>query len=146
MHGVLIEYFNLKLAFLPTNMTNSYVPEVPAGLLDKILARIQKEKRFSAIRQTIIFTCTLMASLLACFPAFKLLYAEANQSGFLNFLSLIFSDFSLIMPYWQNFGLALLESLPSISLAAFLFIFIMVLQSIKLLLKNIKFLRPARAD
>ena len=118
-------------------MENSNI-QPPKDLLEKILKRIHREERILVLRRIIIFSVTLTASLLSFVPTIKILLSDFNQSGFVNFFSLIFSDFSSVATYWQSFTLILLESLPALSLALFLAVLLTFLQSIKSLTKNIK--------
>ena len=111
-------------------MENFYT-EPPIGLFEKIIKRIHKEERVLVLRRVILFSTTLLISLVAFFPAFSMLMADFNHSGFLNFLSLAFSDSSTVMKYWQSFAMTLLEALPALSLALFLAIILTFLQSIK---------------
>ena len=53
---------------------------------------------------------------------------EVKQPGFINFFSLMFSDFSSVVTYWQSFAMILLETLPALSLALFLAVFIYCLE------------------
>jgi len=119
-------------------MTKLRSIEPPKGLLEKILKRIHKEERILVLRRIIIFSITLAASMLGFVPSLKILLSDFNQSGFLNFFSLIFSDFSSITTYWQSFVMILLETLPAVSLAIFLAVLLVFLQSVKSLTKNIK--------
>ena len=113
----------------------------PKDLLQKIMKRIHKEERLLVLRRIFIFSATLIASLVAFVPSLKTLAANFSQSGFFNFFSLIFSDFSSVAKYWQSFGMILLESLPAISLAVFLAVLLALLESAILLTKNIKAIR-----
>ena len=118
-------------------MDNFYI-EPPIGLLEKILSRIHKEERVLVLRRVILFSTTLIISLVAFFPTFNMLMAGFTQSGFLNFFSLVFSDSSTVMKYWQSFSMTLLEALPALSLALFLAVLLTFLQSIKSLTKYAK--------
>ena len=118
-------------------MTTLYI-EPPAGLLEKIIKRIHKEERLLVFRKIALFSTTLIGSIIAFFPTFKMLMFDFNQSGFLNFFSLMFSDFSTVSTYWQSFVMILLESLPAVSLALFLAILLVFLQSVRSLTKNVK--------
>ena len=117
--------------------SNSYI-EPPLGLLEKILKRIHKEERFLVLRRTIIFSITLVLSLLGIVPSFGMLLSDFTKSGFFNFFFLMFSDFPTIATYWQSFTMILLETLPAVSLALFLVVFIVFLESLKYFIKNIK--------
>ena len=115
-----------------------FLIEPPIGLFEKIINRIHKEERVLVLRRIIIFSTTLVISLIGFFPALSLLMSGLNQSGFLNFFSLMFSDSSTIMTYWQSFAMVLLQTLPALSLALFLAILLTLLQSIKSLTKYAK--------
>jgi len=115
--------------------------EPPSGLLEKIITRIHREERILVLRRTIIFSTTLVLSLIGLIPASKILLTDFSQSGFINFSSLLFSDFAVITEHWQSFVMILLETLPALSLALFLAVLITFLQSIKSLTKNIKTIR-----
>lgn len=120
-------------------MTNYNEP--PIGLLEKILKRIHREERLLVLRRTIIFSTTLIASLIAFVPSLNILLSNSKNSGFFNFSSLAFSDFSVVAVHWQSFAMILLETLPAISLAIFLAVLLTFLQSVKSLTKNIKTIR-----
>jgi hypothetical protein len=122
-------------------MENNLNSEPPNGLLEKILKRIHKEERLFVLRRTIIFSTALITSAIAMIPALQLLLSDFSQSGFINYLSLVFSDFSLITAYWKNFLMILLETLPAVSLALFLAVLLTFLQSTKSLIKNIKIIK-----
>ena len=115
--------------------------EPPKHLLEKILKRIHREERILVLRKTVIFSLTLVASLIGLVPSFNILLSDFSRSGFTSFFSLIFSDFSSVAAYWQSFMLILLESLPILSLALFLIVLLACLQSIKVLSKNIKIIK-----
>lgn len=115
---------------------NEFIIEPPKGLLEKILKRICYEQRVLVLRQIILFSVTFIASILAFMPAWQMLVSDSNRSGFFNFFSLIFVDFSAVVASWQSFAMALLQTLPVISLALFLAVLLTFLQSIKLLTKH----------
>jgi hypothetical protein len=109
--------------------------KVPSGLLEKVLKRIHREERLLVFRRIILFSITLTVSLVGFLPAFNMLLADFKQSGFLQFLSLTFSDFSIVVTYWKSFVMTLLQTLPAISLALFMTVLLTFLQSIKSLIK-----------
>jgi hypothetical protein len=113
----------------------------PKGLFEKILKRIHKEERLLVLRKVIIFSFILLRSLAGFAPSLKMLISDLDNSRFINFFSLIFSDFSTVATYWQNFAMILLETLPVLSLALFLSILLIFLQSTKSLLKNFKIIK-----
>jgi len=113
----------------------------PKGLLERILKRIHKEERFLVLRKVIIFSVMLIGSLVGFVPSLKMLLSDFGSSGFVNFFSLIFSDFSVITTYWRSFAMILLETLPALSLALFLAVLLIILQSMKSLIKNLKIIK-----
>ena len=115
--------------------------EPPKGLLEKILQRIHKEERILVFRRIVVFLGILLLSLAGFVPSLAMLMSDLNKSGFMNFFSLIFSDFSSVAVYWKSFGMILLETLPAVSLALFLAVLLVFLQSVKSLVKNIKIIK-----
>ena len=122
-------------------ITDTFNVEPPKGLLGKILKRIRKEERLLVFRKVIIFSVTLAGSLIGLVPSFKILLSDFSKSGFFSFFSLMFSDFSTIGKYWQSFLMILLETLPAASLALFLAVILILLQSAKSLTTNIKIIK-----
>jgi hypothetical protein len=114
------------------------------GLYKKIIKRIHREERFLVIRHIVIFSVALLGSSVAFVPTIKMLLIDFEKSGFLNFFSLLFSDFSIVASYWKNFALILLETLPVLSIALFLTVLIIFLQSLKSLSRDIKILNHSR--
>lgn len=118
-------------------MDNFYI-EPPTGLLEKILKSIHAQERLLALRRVALFSVFFIGSIIGLFPTFNMLLSDFNQSGFLQFFSLVFSDFSTIVTYWKSFIIILLETLPAISLALFLTVVLTFLQSIKSLTHEYK--------
>ncbi len=116
-------------------------PEPPDGLFEKIILRLRKEQKLISLkRRLIIFSIGLIGSAVAFISAFQAVQKGFTESGFIEFLSLLFSDAGVIMTYWQNFALSLLETFPTMSLVALLAIGLIFLESLKLLAKDIKIL------
>lgn len=109
----------------------------PDDLLGKIMARIKRKERLLVLRNVIFFSMGALISLVAFFPAFGAFRAELSRSGLLQYLSLIFSDTGTVMAYWSDFSLSVLESLPILTMAAFLATILVFLESLKFLLKNL---------
>lgn len=102
--------------------------------------RIHREQRILVIKRRIaVFSIVLIGSIIAFFPVFNMLKSAFVESGFMQFLSLLFSDFEVVLSYWQSFALSLLESLPVLSLMAFLAVVLGFLESAKYLTKDIKY-------
>lgn len=124
--------------FLRIIYMTKIILEPPSDLFEKIIKRIHRERRAVIMRKVVIFSGLLAGSIITLIPSIKMLLTDFNESGFIYFFPLLFSDFSTVLTYWQNFILIVLETLPVISLATSLFILLVFLQSLKLLTKNIK--------
>lgn len=114
-------------------------PEPPAGLFNKIMARIQEEELLLSIKKRLIlFSGVVLSSVGILIPVVSAFQAEFARSSFSQFLSLMFSDLGAVTANWQDFGLALLESLPATSLIAFLATILVLLWSTKHLVQAMK--------
>lgn len=112
-------------------------PEPPEGLFDKIMARIRGERQLLAARkQFFLLSAVALASAGAFIPAIGVFRKEFAQSGLFQYLSLAFSDVGTAAANWQDFSLALLESLPAASLATLLAALFVLLWSFKHLAQN----------
>lgn len=112
--------------------------EPPAGLLDRIMDRIHKEERFLSIKKRLfLFSIIFLISAGAFIPAVRVFQEGFAESGFFQFVSLFFSDLELAMANWRDFGPALFESLPAMSVSAFLFTLLVLLWSLKHFTKSL---------
>ncbi len=121
------------------NINHSIIFEPPEGLFEKIMFRIREEQRLLILKKRLaFFSIGMMVSVVSFIPLFNLVQTELSKSGFLQFFSLLFSDFQVVAAYWQNFIMSLLEAIPAMSLALFLIAVFIFLQSLKFWIKNIK--------
>ncbi|MDP2655107.1 MAG: hypothetical protein Q8P17_00905 [bacterium] len=96
------------------------------------MARIREEELLLSVKKRLIlFSATVLASVGILIPVAGAFQAEFVQSDFSQFLSLMFSDLGAVTANWQDFGLALLESLPAAGLIAFLATTLVLLWSLK---------------
>jgi hypothetical protein len=107
-------------------------PEPPKDLLEKIMNQIhwEQERRIIKVRFT-LFSVLLVTSLIALIPTFKMIQTSFAQSEFINFIQLAFTDTKAIINYFDSFIVAILESLPVMAIALFLFVIFVLLESIK---------------
>lgn len=110
----------------------------PEGLLERIMARIKKEERVLLIKKVALFSAAALGSLFALIPAFQYALQEFHQSGFYQYLSLLFSDSGVVLVYWKEFAMSLAESLPVLGILVFLSAVFVFLGSVKLAINNIK--------
>jgi len=107
--------------------------EPPVGLLDRIMSRIAEERRHRARIRVACFGTLSLAAILTLVTASRELYVELMQSGFPQFISLLFSDAGILAAYWKEFAFSLAESFP-------IFAASMVLASVFVLLFSLRFL------
>jgi len=110
----------------------------PKGLSLSILRRIEEEQKHSARIHLFAFAIAACASFVTLFPAFRYAADGFTQSGFYQYLSLVFTDGVSLLPYWKEFALSLAESFPVIPITAFLTVVYILLETIKLAINNWK--------
>ncbi len=106
------------------------------NLRGMVLAIINAErKRLAKIR--LFYTSAFgLVSLLAVVPVTQYFLAEFSQSGFYQYLSLIFSDGSTALANWKELTLSLLESLPVTSMTIILVIIFALVVVTKFIIRD----------
>jgi len=94
--------------------------EPPAGLFERIIFAIKQEQELQHTKKLLFgFLFLLMVSFITTPLSFTMLVNQLENSGIIYFISTAVSDFHIFLNLWQDFSLAILESLPIFSLAAF---------------------------
>ena len=109
------------------------------GLFEEVMGCIRRKGLFYAKCRMAAFFLLFAVSAAAFLPVWRMAAAEAAESGFFEFISLMFSDSGVILVSWQNFLLALAETLPAASLALLLAVAVIFLQSLKIISRDLKF-------
>lgn len=95
-------------------------PEVPAGLAEKILLKIvRRERRILGIKiaaSASIFVISISTITITC----RDLMFGLSHSGFFQFASLAFSDFSSVASSFPDFAYSMVESFPIFTAALLL--------------------------
>ncbi len=112
--------------------------EPPAGLLNTIILKIKEESLRMARVRFVCFSLLSLAALSALIPAWRELQSEITQSGFFQFVSLLFSDAGTIAVYWQDFTMTIAESLPIFGISAVLAAVFAFLLSIRFMARDRK--------
>ncbi len=116
-----------------TMMKESYYIQPPVGLERMILECIQTREKRAEHRAVLIhfsFLGSLSAfSFVGIIAALMNLVQGFTQSGFYGYVSLAFSDVTVVTTYWKELLFSLAESLPVIGLALFLLASIVFLWS-----------------
>ncbi len=98
------------------NLFNALGDKAPNVHLQVSIMKQVKQEENRKIKNRFVFSVTLaLASLGGIIESVLHLIQSSNQSGFFQYVSLIFSDSSVFFSYWKEFGLSLVESLPLVS-------------------------------
>lgn len=100
-------------------LRNLPLKQAPAGLSAKIQSAIQKEVQLRSLRRrAMAFAVGFVA--LASFMAvyWNMFMGEMSNSSFFAYLKVILSDYDVVLVYWKEMALSLLESLPVVNLIA----------------------------
>lgn len=87
-----------------------------ATLADRVIFAIERKKRFYASIKLVIYSVVATTSFVGLAIVWRVEGSAIINSEAIQLLSLLFSDFSLIVNYWQDYTLSLLESLPVVSI------------------------------
>ena len=118
------------------NQLNTFTP--PRELSTRILERVEMEKRRIARIRLAIFSFFSLGSCLAFVSVARYAGEEFVRSGFTDYFSLLFSDAGAVLPYWREFFLSLVESLPILLLATLCIMIFIFLGSLRLAEKNMR--------
>ncbi len=111
--------------------------DLPKKLKKNIILLIQKEE-YAYARKYV-----LMASMLGIISfiggAFSLRYVFQGfvQSSFYSYASLLFSDPDILLQFWREFGLSLVETIPLFEITTLLVTIAILLLSIRILANNL---------
>ena len=111
---------------------------LPAGVLDRIMLRIEKERRRRMRVRIAIFGALSVVAAFASLFSSREFYSEFTQSGFSQFFSLIFSDGGTAVSYWQELAYSLAESFPVLAAVAVLASVFAFLFSLRFLTRDLR--------
>ena len=95
--------------------------EPPLGLFDRIILAIKQEQELRHTRRLLFgFLSLLLISLITTSLSGATLVNQIESSGITYFISTAVSDLGTFFALWQDFGLAILESLPIMGMMTFL--------------------------
>ncbi len=94
--------------------------ELPKDLSQKVLFRIQKEEQRLRRQKSLFFGVGALASFVATISFATSLANTFVQSGFYQYVSLVFSGDGVATSYWKELSFSLVESLPIFGIVALL--------------------------
>ncbi len=102
------------------NFSHFKTVEPPAGLFDRIILAIKREREKRQTGRLLFgFFSLLVISFISLPFSCILLIKQAGSSGVIYFISVALGNLGTFFALWQSFILAILESLPLAGLAAF---------------------------
>ena len=110
-------------------------PEPPAGLFDRIIIAIKHEQELRNTKRLVFGFLTLLVISFSAAPfSWELFTNQILDSGMIQFIEIAFSDSNALFASWQEFSLAIAESLPIIGIAIFTVNMILAVFTIRLFL------------
>lgn len=115
--------------------------EPSAGLFDRIILAIQREQDLRSTKRSAFgFLALLVASLMAAPFSWTLFASQIQDSGILQFIEVASSDVGAFFASWQEFSLAVVESLPIMGMTIFIINMILAVFTLRLFLYKKKLL------
>ena len=110
-------------------------PEPPAGLFDLIILAIRREQELRNTKKLAFgFLILLVVSFTAAPFSWTLFVGQIQDSGMLQFIGVALNDLGAFFASWQDFSLAIAESLPIMGIAIFTVNMILAVFTLRLFL------------
>ncbi len=101
--------------------THLELKEPPVGLFDRIILAIKREQELQQTKRLLFGFLSLLLISLSVMPlSGAMLVSQIKSSGISYFISAAINDLGTFFSFWQDFSLAILESLPIIGIMTFL--------------------------
>ena len=110
-------------------------PEPPAGLFDRIILAIKREQELRNTKRLAFgFLALLVISLTTVPFSWTLFASQIQDSGMFQFIEVALSDIGTFFTSWQEFSLAIAESLSVMGIVIFTVNMILVVFTLRLFL------------
>jgi len=86
----------------------------PVGIFNAVTYRIEHYRAVQARVYLAVHISFITVAIIGFVPAIQYMTTESTNSGFMQYVSLIISDGSLVLNNWKEFSLLIAESLPLI--------------------------------
>ena len=110
--------------------------KLPNGLRGKIIASIKYEEIRRARIYVFAAINTITISSFGAIVAFKYTFQGFYQSSFYNYIHLLFSDPDIVVSYWRELTLSLVETAPLFGITFSLITLAIFLTSVRILVNN----------
>ncbi|MEK7641763.1 MAG: hypothetical protein AAB365_02095 [Patescibacteria group bacterium] len=119
--------------------------EPPRDLAMRISMRIQHARTIRNRVHIAVHGAVIIGSIVVFVPALQYAGAEASQSGFYEYVSLLASDGSLLISSWKELGISILESAPIMGATISVGALFLLTNSLRRGVRRIAPIRPALA-
>lgn len=102
---------------------------LPINLVNKIILSVDKKVSHDSKIKALGLSFVSFISFLISIPIISQIITSFTQSGFYNYISIIFSDSDVVFIYWKEILISLIESLPVIGIASLLAIAVVFIWS-----------------
>jgi hypothetical protein len=117
---------------------NLPVLEPPRGLARDVLFRIELAQRRSARIRLICTGIIACVSFIVLIPMLRYVIQGFSQSGFYEYISIIFYDGGLLVSYWKEILLSLIDSVPYLGITGVFLSVLVLLWSFGHVIRNMK--------
>ena len=108
----------------------------PSGLYRAVILHLASEQKRVGKKKFALAGLALLVSIGAAVSAVLVLAGSLSESGFWKFVSLAFSDGDMMLTYWRQFAMSLLESFSAPEFIVSLICVFAALLSLRFLMKN----------
>jgi len=105
-------------------------------LRKNILLQIVKEEHHRAKNYVLASLGAASASVIGVVFSIKYVAQAISESSFYQYFSLLFSDPDIVVSYWREFTLSLVESLPFFAITLVLVAIVVLMTSIRIFINN----------
>lgn len=140
---VLIYRVNFSNMYLPdgSKLSSEKKPAMHTGLFDRIISAINQEQEFRNSRKLFfLFFILLIISVSSAPFSWSIMTGQIKYSGVYYFISVAISDLGSFFAFWQDFLMAIVESLPIIAIIIFTINIALALFTLRLFLYKKQFL------
>jgi len=110
-------------------------PDPPAGLFNRIIFAIKQEQELRNTKRLVFgFFVLLIISLTAAPFSWEFFRGQMAESGVFQFISIAINDIGTFLAFWQDFSLAIAESLPIMGMTVFTINMILAIFTLRLFL------------
>lgn len=108
----------------------------PSELRKNILLQIVREEHHRAKNYVLASVATASVSVMGVIFSINYVAQAISASSFYQYLSLLFSDPDVVLSYWKEFVLSLVESLPFFAITLVLVAVVVLMLSVRVFTSN----------